>query len=71
MPHWLLWMTNSVSGHCVCYTYNIYTYIEDWMVMLCICMYSRTWIVSTLKGRKNRYSLSEVLTIQGAFNGIA
>ena len=30
---------------------------------------SRTWIVSTLKGRQNRYSLSEVLTIQGAFNG--
>ena len=36
-----------------------------------IGIYSRTWIVSTLKGRKNKYSLSEVLTIQGAFNGIA
>ena len=33
--------------------------------------YSRTWIVSTLKGRKNKYLQSEVLTIQGAFNGIA
>ena len=32
---------------------------------------SRTWIVSTFKGRQNRYSQSEVLTIQGAFNGIA
>ena len=31
--------------------------------------YSRTWIVSTLKGRQNRYSLSEVLAIQGALNG--
>ena len=35
-----------------------------------VCMYSRTWIVSTLKGRQNRYSLTEVLTIQGAFNGM-
>ena len=37
------------------------------------CNYSRTWIVSTLKGRKNKYSISdsEVLTIQGAFNGFA
>ena len=35
-------------------------------------MYSRTWIVSTLKeGKIRRYSLSEVHTIQGAFNGIA
>ena len=30
-------------------------------------IYSRTWIVSTLKSRQNRYSLSEVLTIRGAF----
>ena len=36
-----------------------------------VYIHSRTWIVSTLKGRQNRYSLSEVLTIQGAFNGIA
>ena len=32
-------------------------------------LYSRTWIVSTLKGRQNSYSLSEELAIQGAFNG--
>ena len=29
------------------------------------------WIVSTLKGRQNRHSLSKVLTNQGAFNGIS
>ena len=33
--------------------------------------YSRTWIVRKyLKGKLNRYSLSKVLTIKGAFNGI-
>ena len=37
---------------------------------ICVWIYSRTWIVSTLKGRKNKYLLSKVLTIQGAFNGI-
>ena len=51
------------------------------LVYMCVClllleyyvnfMYNKTWIVST-QGKANLvYPLSKVLTIQGAFNGIA
>ena len=38
--------------------------VRHFIPVICI---SRTGIVSTLKGRLNRYSLSEVLTIRGAY----
>ena len=50
----VLWCMWCVTVHC----------------MLAHQNYSKTWTVSTLKGKENRYSQSEVLTIQGAFNGI-
>jgi hypothetical protein len=58
-------------------TSALQTHLEDSFAIVALVVYavesiySITWIVSTLKGKQNWYSLSEVPTIQGVFNGIA
>ena len=54
---------------CACKPAHVLSYLTH-AYNICIILYSRTWIVSTLKGRQNRYSLSEVLIIQGVLHEV-
>ena len=63
--YWFRYIYRSIL-QCICVMPRQTSMYAAWLRM-----HSRPWIVSTLKGRQNRYSLSEVLTIQGVFNGIA